>query len=107
MSTKKEAANATKGNTVAKRDQAPDDFPAELSGEFAELSDVTVKNVGAIAGLSVRGGGYFGISVTDDGGSIRLAVRNGSFALDKRFYAVAKFEGALAYCLNKLRVDAE
>ncbi len=91
-----------RGSTERKGDTAPDDFPDELSGEFDTLSKTLVGNIGTIAGLAVAGGGYFGISITDDGGSCRLAVRSGPFVLDKRFSTVAKLEGALAYCLRKL-----
>jgi len=94
--------NDQRGPATHKADTTPDDFPDELSGDFAILPRQLVENIGTIAGLAVSGGGYFGISVTDDGGSCRLAVRNGSFVLDKRFSTIAKLEGALAYCLRKL-----
>jgi hypothetical protein len=81
----------------------PDDFPAELLGEFREMGRVLTGNLGTIAGLACAGGGYFGFSVTDDGESCRLAVRHGQFTLDKRFSSIAKLEGALAYCLGKLQ----
>jgi len=100
--TKQESNDAKRRATERKADTTPDDFPDELNGEFSDLSDVLVRNIGAIAGLAVSGGGYFGVSVTDDGGSCRLAIRNGSFVLDKRFSTIAKLEGALAYCLRKL-----
>ena len=102
MATKKETSSAERRATNTQGNIAPDDFPSELAGEFAEISEQTVRNIGTIAGLAVRNGGYFGISVTDDGGSCRLAVRNGPFVLDKRFSTAAKLEGALAYCLRKL-----
>lgn len=81
----------------------PDDFPDELGGEFEEIPDRLAANIGTLAGMVCGGGGYFGVSVTDDGGSLRLAIRHGAFALDKRFYAVGKLETALAYCVAKLR----
>jgi len=102
MPGKQESNNAKRGAIERKADTTPDDFPDELDGEFSDLSDVLVRNIGAIAGLAISGGGYFGISVTDDGGSCRLAIRNGPFVLDKRFSTIAKLEGALAYCLRKL-----
>lgn len=102
MPAKKGTENAERRPTINQGNTAPDDFPNELGGEFTALPEVTVRNIGVIAGLAVTGGGYFGLSVTDDGGSCRLAIRNGSFVLDKRFSTVAKFEGALAYCLRKL-----
>jgi len=103
MPAKQESTNAKRGTTDRKTDTAPDDFPDELNGEFSELSEQLVRNIGTIAGLAVSGGGYFGVSVTDDGGSCRLAIRSGPFVLDKRFSTIAKFEGALAYCLRKLQ----
>lgn len=103
MATKESKSNASGRPSYDKRDTAPDDFPTELDGEFANLPAQTVQNIGVIAGLAVTSGGYFGLSCTDDGGSVRLAIRHGSFALDKRFYAATKFEAALAYCLRKLR----
>jgi len=102
VATKKGILDAKRRPANTQGNVAPDDFPDELSGEFAELPDQTIKNIGTIAGFAVRNGGYFGISVTDDGGSCRLAIRNGPFVLDKRFSTLAKFEGALAYCLRKL-----
>lgn len=102
MATKEKPDHAKRGAANTQGNTAPDDFPAELGGEFSTLPEQTLLNVGTIAGLAVSGGGYFGLSVTDDGGSVRLAVRSGSFVLDKRFYALGKFEGALAYCLRKL-----
>lgn len=102
MAASKEKESAKRGTITPKRDTAPDDYPDDLDGEFASLDDQMVKNLGTICGLAIRGGGYFGISCTDDGQSVRLAVRNGAFVLDKRFSARAKLEGALAYCLRKL-----
>ena len=106
MPIKKEVTHDARRQNNSQGNTAPDDFPSELLGEFATLPSQTVQNVGTIAGLAVGGGGYFGLSVTDDGGSVRLAIRHGSFVLDKRFYGLTKFEGALAYCLGKLR-DAD
>lgn len=102
MATKKGTNDAERRTTKSTGASAPDDFPVELLGEFAELPEQLVKNIGTIAGASVAGGGYFGISVTDDGDSCRLAVRSGLFVLDKRFGSIAKLEGALAYCARKL-----
>lgn len=102
MPRKGTATNDRQGKTYTQRSEAPSDFPSDLSGEFEELPAITVQNIGTIASLAVRGGGYFGLSITDDGGSARIAIRNGPFVLDKRFYQMSKFEGALAYCLRKL-----
>lgn len=106
MPTGAKKPNATKRDTEVKRDTTPDDFPAELRGEFEQLPRQLAANIGAVARAAVVGGGYFGLSITDDGGSARLAIRRGSFVLDRRFYAVGKLEAALAYCVGKLR-DAE
>ncbi len=102
MATKKGTEDVQRRTAGTQGNTAPDDFPDELGGEFTTLPEVTIRNIGVIAGLAISGGGYFGLSVTDDGGSCRLAIRNGPFVLDKRFSTVAKFEGALAYCLRKL-----
>jgi hypothetical protein len=98
-----EKNNAPRRSTTKPGDTAPDDFPEELLGEFGKLSDQLTSNIGVIAAMSVSGGGYFGISVTDDAGSVRLAIRCKAFELDRRFYGIAKLEAALAYCLRKLR----
>lgn len=97
----KKDATASTGNTS--RTHTPDDFPDELRGDFDEIPAQLAANIGTIAGIAVSGGGYFGISVTDDGGSARLAIRHKSFDLDRRFYGVGKLEAALAYCLRKLQ----
>jgi hypothetical protein len=89
--------------TDYQRDTAPADFPAELGGEFNELPKQLAANIGTVATLAVSGGGYFGFSCTDDGGSVRLVIRHGPLELDRRFYAVGKLEQALAYCVTKLR----
>jgi len=106
MPTRGEKKHESAAKRTESRDTAPDDFPAELLGEFAEIPAQLAANIGTIAGIAVGGGGYFGISVTDDGGSVRLAIRHKSLNLDRRFYGIAKLEAALAYCLRKLR-DAE
>lgn len=100
------SAGDKKSGTRQKTNQpaatAPDDFPEELGGEFEEMGGQLAANIGTVASLAVRGGGYFGISVTDDGGSVRLAVRHESVTLDRRFYALGKLEAALAYLVRKL-----
>jgi len=103
MPRKQETGNATRGPSKNTGNTTPDDFPDELRGDFDTLSDQLAANIGAIAAIAVSGGGYFGISVTDDGGSARLAIRHKSFELDRRFYGIGKLEAALAYCLRKLR----
>lgn len=80
----------------------PNDFPDILRGEFERFGDVHTGNIGTIAALALRGGGYFGISVTDDGGSCKLAVRCGKVAFEKRCYSLVQFEALLAYSLKKL-----
>jgi len=102
MPRKQETLNEPSRSGQGQRDIAPDDYPEELRGEFAKLPAQCVKNIGTIAGLTVSSGGYFGLSVTDDSGSLRLAVRHGAFVLDKRYYGLVQFETALAYCLRKL-----
>jgi hypothetical protein len=95
--------NATRPKDSASTTQTPDDFPAELRGEFEEVGGQLAANIGTVAGMAVSSGGYFGISITDDGGSVRLAVRHGTLALDRRFYTVGQLESALAYLVGKLR----
>jgi hypothetical protein len=103
MPTGEKKSNATKRSPEVKRDTTPSDFPAELRGEFEDFPQQLSSNIGVVARASVAGGGYFGLSVTDDGGSVRLAIRHGNFAIDRRFYDVRKLEQALAYCIGKLR----
>lgn len=95
-------SNARGRETNNQRDTAPDDYPAELRGEFERLHGQVVQNIATVAAAAISGGGYFGLSVTDDSGSLRLAIRHGAFALDKRYYGLAQFETALAYCMRKL-----
>jgi hypothetical protein len=103
MPTGEKKSNVSKRNPEVKRDTTPDDFPEELRGEFEDLPQQLAANIGVVARATVIGGGYFGLSVTDDGGSVRLAIRRGTFAIDRRFYDVRKLESALAYCIGKLR----
>lgn len=100
---------ATKGTTDAKaRPQStqptalPDDFPDELRGEFSAFSDVNRTCIGIIAGYAIVGGGYFGLSVTDDGDSCKLAIRCKKLAFEKRCGSLKQFEALLAYCQRKL-----
>jgi len=102
MPRSKEKPSDTGRSTHTQGNTAPDDYPEELRGDFEQLSPQTIQNIGTVAGAAISGGGYFGLSVTDDGGSARLAIRHGAFVLDKRYYAVGKFEAALAYCVRKL-----
>jgi hypothetical protein len=80
----------------------PDDFPSELRGEFSEFSAVNIKCIGIIAGHATVGGGYFGLSITDDGDSCKLVVRNKKLAFEKRCGSLKQFEALLAYCQTKL-----
>lgn len=90
------------GAASKREDSVPADFPAEYGGEFQQLSPQLCANLGTLAGLTLASGGYFGISITDDGGSVRLALRRGPFQFDKRFYSLAKFEGATAWVARRL-----
>ena len=80
----------------------PDDFPSELLGEFANLSDVTAGNIGHICRWAVSGGGYFGFSITDDGDSCKLAIRSKKLSIEKRCGSLVQLETLLAYCRKKL-----
>lgn len=88
------------GTTV---DNGPDFLAGIVSGEFAELPAQLVANIGTIAGLAITGGGYFGISASDDGVTARLVVKRGQLQTDRRYYRVADLEAALAKCLTVLR----
>jgi len=102
MSSTGDKKNATRQKANQPATTTPDDFPEELGGEFEQMGGQLAANIGTVAAMVCSGGGYFGLSVTDDGGSVRLAVRHESLALDRRFYALGKFEAALAYLVRKL-----
>lgn len=102
MNKKERTNHGTRSATNNQAPNVPDDFPSELLGEFAVLSDVVAGNLGIIARLATSGGGYFGFSITDDGGSCKLAVRHASLSFDRRLYSVVQLETLLAYCLRKL-----
>lgn len=101
---------ATKGTNNAKQqrtnsstaDHGEDFLAGEFTGEFAEISEQLAANLGTIAKLAVIGGGYFGISVSDDGVTSRLVIRRGAMATDRRFYRTSDLEHALAVALKKL-----
>lgn len=98
----KEKPNAKPGTIHREAIALPDDFPSELRGEFSELSDVNIKCIGIVAGHAVVGGGYFGLSITDDGDSCKLVVRHKKLAFEKRCGSLKQFETLLAYCQRKL-----
>lgn len=103
----KRSNNVLPTNTQGPRpSDVPADFPSEFDGEFTGLSGQLLANLATLAGMAVGGGGYFGISITDDGGSIRLAIRRASFTFDKRFYNLHKFEGACAWLAQRMAADS-
>jgi len=78
-------------------------FAGEFVGEFADLPTTIENPIGVVARLVCSNGGYFGLSITDDGGSARLAIRTGKFVADRRFYRLTELEAALAKAFSKLR----
>jgi len=100
--TTKEKQSGNKGSVYREAPPLPDDFPSELRGEFSELSAVNIKCIGIVAGHAVTGGGYFGLSITDDGDSCKLVVRHKKLAFEKRCGSIKQLEALLAYCQTKL-----
>lgn len=85
-------------------DTEKEDFLAgELHGEFTELPEQFANTIGQVARLTIAGGGYFGLSVSDDGVSAKLVINRGKLRTERRFYRLTDVEAALAVCLNKLR----
>ena len=103
MTTKRGETNATKRNKPVESLGVPDDFPAELLGEFSDLPDRLWTNIGTVIGLALAHGGYFGLSITDDGGSAKLAVRCTYVSFEKRVYKLADLERLTAYLLGKTK----
>lgn len=97
-------------NADAKRKSAPSDADTEdlldgqFAGEFVQLPEGLTVALGTICRLALVNGGYFGLSVTDDGITARLALRTGKYHVDRRFYRLPDLEAALAKCLEKLRL---
>lgn len=81
---------------------APDDIPPELAGEFERLDGQLIANLGTICGLATAGGGYFGFSISDDGGSCKLSVRHRLLTYERRCYSLVQLEALTAYCARKL-----
>lgn len=101
MATKGVKTNATRAARELQHDVLPDDFPAELVGEFRELPQQFWQNFGVICGKCLAAGGYVGLSITDDGGSAKLAVRCPSVSFEKRVYKFSDLERLTAYLLGK------
>ena len=79
----------------------PDDFPLGLGNEFFGIPELFWRNYGVVTGRVLSRGGYIGISVTDDGGSCKLAVRCPYISFEKRLYKLADAESVIAYLLTK------
>lgn len=100
-----------KGRTNVKRVREVADSSAETTdptidiggGDFTELPGTLEPALGAVIRVCVRKGGYFGLSVTDDGGSAKLTVRTGRVTVDRRFYKLADFTAAIAKIFASLR----
>lgn len=106
MPTKKDQSNAKPRTRAGKTDQVESQLDFEFSSEFSDLPEILCTNLGIILRLAIRNGGYFGLSVTDDGGSARLAIRCSRFTLDKRVYQLRQLELIASTVYSKLR-DAE
>ena len=107
MTTKGARTNGRASNNAAKSDSLPDDFPPELSGEFTKLTKRFWSNYGTVAGTALSAGGYIGLSITDDGGSAKLAVRCPLVSFEKRVYKLADLERLVAYLLGKTQSGGE
>ncbi len=103
MPTKGVKTNATQRNKPTEPLGLPDDFPSELLGEFTELPERFWANFGTVCGLSLAHGGYVGLSITDDGGSAKLAVRCSYVSFEKRVYKLTDLERLTAYLLGKTK----
>jgi len=103
MTTKGSKTNAP--STKPKTEDAPseDIFAGEQFGQFGQIPPGLEAAIGALCRITIQSGGYFGLSVTDDGGSCRLAIRSGGLSADRRFYALPDLETAIARCYAKLR----
>lgn len=96
--------NAGTAKSARDADTEKEDFLAgELHGEFTELPEQFANTIGQVARLTIAGGGYFGLSVSDDGVSAKLVINRGKLRTERRFYRLTDVEAALAVCLNKLR----
>jgi hypothetical protein len=101
MATKGRRNYGTERAADVQRDVLPDDFPAELVGEFRDLPAQFWQNFGTICGRVLASGGYVGLSITDDGGSAKLAVRCALVSFEKRVYKFVDMERLTAYLLGK------
>lgn len=74
-----------------------------LSEEFGNLPGQLTTNLGTVIGLVLRGGGYFGLSITDDGGAARIAVRCKRFTVDRRVYKLTDLQAVVSKIHTALR----
>lgn len=79
-----------------------DEFDNEFPSEFAGFPKQLIANIGPVIERALLGGGYFGISISDDRGSCKLVVRHGPFEFDRRLPTINHLEQALAFCFRKL-----
>lgn len=101
---KKGPNNVNNGRKAPDQNAPTEDlFDGEFPGEFTDLPKTIENPLGVVARLVCSNGGYFGLSITDDGGSARLAIRTGKFVADKRFYRLTELEAALAKAFSRLR----
>lgn len=102
-----EKKEQTRVNNRRKKDSpdasSEDIFAGSVTAQFGAIPKSIEAQVGLVARLTISAGGYFGLSVTDDGGSCRLAIRHGTLVADRRFYTLGDLEAALSTCYSKLR----
>ncbi len=103
MTTKGAKPNAKSKPRSQPSPETADEFDSQFPPEFSGLPDQLVTNFGPIIRLALAGGGYFGISVSDDRNSCKLAVRCGQFIFERRLNGIKQLEAASAFCFGKLR----
>lgn len=101
MATKGVKQNGTSRPAAHESVELPDDFPTELGHEFSQLPEQFWKNFGVVTGRVLARGGYIGLSVTDDGGSAKLAVRCPCVSFEHRVYKFTDLERLTAYLVTK------
>lgn len=104
MTTKGAKLNGKRDKIEVDATSKADFLTGLISGEFTDIQPQLAANIGTIAGLAISGGGYFGLSVSDDGVSAKLVIHRGNLQTDRRFYRIADLEAALAKCLTVLKL---
>jgi len=89
-------SNARTSSSSTPAMASADTVSYQFSLPFVELDRVTADNLGKLLRLALIGGGYFGISIPDDGGNCRLAIRCTRLVVDVRCHNFADFGTVLA-----------